>query len=615
MNRYSLWKHLILLFALVFGIVYAMPNIYAPDPAIQVSGQSSSLLVTESELALVEDALKAKGIAYKSAVLKDNRLLVRLTDRKLQMVAKQVVQNRLGLDNYIVALNLAPTTPQWLRSIGAGPMKLGLDLSGGVHFLMEVDTEIAIETRLRSMVSTYKSDLRAEKIRGVVKLEGNAIQGRFNSAELRDKASVLAFKNMPEMQRRKGEAGGKYTLALELGDNAIAQLEDDAVAQNLVTLRNRVNELGVSEPLVQRQGRSRIVIELPGVQDTAEAKRILGKTANLEFRLEAKVDSSSFDRESFSFEDRSAFLERDIMVTGEQVSGARASFDENSQPQVNIELSADGGQLMHRVTRHAVKRRMGVLFIERKTRKAGEQINEAGDLEPIYEDYYDRRIISLATIQSALGASFRITGLDSQAEASELALLLRAGALAAPMKFVEERTIGPSLGAENIALGVKSVVIGLALVVVFMVLVYKLFGLAANIALTVNLVLIVAIMSILGATLTLPGIAGIVLTVGMAVDANVLIFSRIREEIASGSRPQTAINLGFERAFVTIRDANLTTLLAALILYGVGTGPIKGFAVTLSIGILTSVFTAIMGTRALVNLMYGGQRNTKRLMI
>ena len=615
MNRYSLWKHLILLFALVFGIVYAMPNIYAPDPAIQVSGQSSSLLVTESELALVEDALKAKGIAYKSAVLKDNRLLVRLTDRKLQMVAKQVVQNRLGLDNYIVALNLAPTTPQWLRSIGAGPMKLGLDLSGGVHFLMEVDTEIAIETRLRSMVSTYKSDLRAEKIRGVVKLEGNAIQGRFNSAELRDKASALAFKNMPEMQRRKGEAGGKYTLALELGDNAIAQLEDDAVAQNLVTLRNRVNELGVSEPLVQRQGRSRIVIELPGVQDTAEAKRILGKTANLEFRLEAKVDSSSFDRESFSFEDRSAFLERDIMVTGEQVSGARASFDENSQPQVNIELSADGGQLMHRVTRHAVKRRMGVLFIERKTRKAGEQINEAGDLEPIYEDYYDRRIISLATIQSALGASFRITGLDSQAEASELALLLRAGALAAPMKFVEERTIGPSLGAENIALGVKSVVIGLALVVVFMVLVYKLFGLAANIALTVNLVLIVAIMSILGATLTLPGIAGIVLTVGMAVDANGLIFSRIREEIASGSRPQTAINLGFERAFVTIRDANLTTLLAALILYGVGTGPIKGFAVTLSIGILTSVFTAIMGTRALVNLMYGGQRNTKRLMI
>ncbi|MDA7686700.1 protein translocase subunit SecD [Pseudomonadales bacterium] len=615
MNRYPLWKHLILLFALVFGIVYAMPNIYAPDPAIQVSGQSSSLLVSESELALVEEALKAKGIAYKSAVLKDNRLLVRLTDRKLQMVAKQVVQNRLGLDNYIVALNLAPTTPQWLRSIGAGPMKLGLDLSGGVHFLMEVDTEIAIETRLRSMVSTYKSDLRADKIRGVVKLQGNTIEGRFNSAELRDKASALAFKNMPEMQRRKGEAGGKYTLALELGDNAIAQLEDDAVAQNLVTLRNRVNELGVSEPLVQRQGRSRIVIELPGVQDTAEAKRILGKTANLEFRLEAKVDSSSFDRESFSYEDRSAFLERDIMVTGEQVSGARASFDENSQAQVNIELSADGGQLMHRVTRHAVKRRMGVLFIERKTRKAGEQINEVGDVEPIYEDYYDRRIISLATIQSALGASFRITGLDSQAEASELALLLRAGALAAPMKFVEERTIGPSLGAENIALGVKSVVIGLALVVVFMVLVYKLFGLAANIALTVNLVLIVAIMSILGATLTLPGIAGIVLTVGMAVDANVLIFSRIREEIVAGSKPQTAINLGFERAFVTIRDANLTTLLAALILYGVGTGPIKGFAVTLSIGILTSVFTAIMGTRALVNLMYGGQRKTKRLMI
>ncbi|MBT8151077.1 MAG: protein translocase subunit SecD, partial [Gammaproteobacteria bacterium] len=315
------------------------------------------------------------------------------------------------------------------------------------------------------------------------------------------------------------------------------------------------------------------------------------------------------DKEAFPFEGGTAYLERDIIVTGEQVVGARAGFDENSAPQVNIDLSAEGGQIMHRVTRHAVKRRMGVLFIERKTRKAGTSIDESGDTVPVYEEYYDKRIINLATIQSALGAAFRITGLDSQAESAELALLLRAGALAAPMRFIEERTIGPSLGAENIALGVKSVVIGLALVVVCMLAVYKVFGFAANIALAVNMILIVAVMSILGATLTLPGIAGIVLTVGMAVDANVLIFSRIREELVSGAKAQTAIKTGFERAFVTIRDANLTTLLAAIILYGVGTGPIKGFAVTLSIGILTSMFTAIMGTRAIVNLMYGNRRS------
>ncbi|NNL57539.1 MAG: protein translocase subunit SecD [Pseudomonadales bacterium] len=614
MNRYPLWKHLILLVALALGLVYALPNIYAPDPAIQVSGQSSALQVSQAELAMVEQALADKSIDYKNAMLAENRILVRLRSREQQLVAKRVVQNSLGLDNYVVALNLAPTTPQWLRSLGAGPMKLGLDLSGGVHFLMEVDTELAIETRLRSMVSTYKSELRKEKIRGLVQLQDNSIEAEFKSAELRDQASQLALKTMPEMLRRKTAGDGKYQLTLELGENAIKQLQDEAVSQNLVTLRNRVNELGVSEPLVQRQGRSRIVIELPGVQDTAEAKRILGKTANLEFRLEAKMDAGSFERESFKYEDGLAYLERDIIVTGEQVSGARAGFDENSRPQVNIELSADGGQLMHRVTRHAIKRRMGVLFIERKTRKAGEQVNAEGELVPLYEEYYDRRVISLATIQSALGASFRITGLDSQAEASELALLLRAGALAAPMRFIEERTIGPSLGAENIALGVKSVVIGLTLVVIFMVIIYKVFGFAANIALATNLVLIIAIMSILGATLTLPGIAGIVLTVGMAVDANVLIFSRIREELAAGTRPQTAISTGFERAFVTIRDANLTTLLAALILYGVGTGPIKGFAVTLSIGILTSMFTAIMGTRALVNLYYG-RRSIKRLAI
>ncbi len=614
MNRYSVWKYLILIAALAIGVIYSLPNLYEPDPAVQVSGESNTLILGDNELSSVSEALIANDIAVINASIIDNKLMVRLSERDQQLMAKRIIQDALGQENYVVALNLAPTTPDWLRSFGAGPLKLGLDLSGGVHFLMEVDTAAAVDIRLRSSVSNYKTLLRKDRIRGTIQLNDGIVTGRFKTEELRDSASSLAFKEMPEMSRRKSVDGDTYILELELGEQAILNLEDEAVAQNLITLRNRVNELGVSEPLVQRQGRNRVVVELPGVQDTATAKRILGKTANLEFRLEASMDAASYNREQFDYEDRSVQLERDIIVTGESVSGARSAFDENSQPQVSIDLDADGGKMMHRITRHAVKRKMGVLFIERKTRKVGNAINENGDLEPVYERYDQRRVINLATIQSPLGASFRITGLDSAAEASELALLLRAGALAAPMEFVEERTIGPSLGAENIALGVKSVVIGLSFVVVFMIVFYKVFGIAANLALSMNLLLIIAVMSMLSATLTLPGIAGIVLTVGMAVDANVLIFSRIREELKGGLSPQMAINTGFDRAFLTILDANVTTLIAAVILYAVGTGPIKGFAITLSIGILTSMFTAIMGTRALVNLFYGG-RNVKKLMI
>lgn len=614
MNQYPVWKYLILVFALTLGIVYSLPNLYAPDPAIQVSGESSSIIIGDEQLNRVSEGLKADGVNVLSATVDNNQLTIRLESREQQLAAKRLTQDILGRENYIVALNLAPTTPDWLRSLGAGPLKLGLDLSGGVHFLMSVDTETAIETRLRSSVSSYKTLLRKDKIRGTIQLEQGVVTGRFKSAELRDQASSLAFKEMPEMSRRKSTEGGTFILELELGEAAIARLEDEAVAQNLITIRNRVNELGVSEPLVQRQGRDRVVVELPGVQDTATAKRILGKTANLEFRLEAGLEESAFNREQFDYNGRPVQLERDIIVTGKSVSGARSGFDENSQPQVSIDLDAEGGKLMHRVTRNAVKRKMSVLFIERKTRKIGTEINDKGVEEAVYERYDQKRVISLATIQGALGSSFRITGLDSQGESAELALLLRAGALAAPMEFIEERTIGPSLGAENIALGVKSVVIGLALVVFFMLVFYKVFGLAANLALSMNMILIIAVMSMLSATLTLPGIAGIVLTVGMAVDANVLIFSRIREEIKNGLSPQMAIHTGFERAFVTILDANVTTLLAAVILYAVGTGPIKGFAITLSIGILTSMFTAIMGTRALVNLVYGG-RNVKKLMI
>lgn len=614
MNQYSLWKYAIVLLALITAIIFSLPNLYSPDPAVQISGESSSLVIDKEAYDIASDSLQQAKIAVKQIAIVDNKLEIRLLSRADQLPAKRILQNALGQDNYIVALNLAPTTPDWLKSIGAGPLKLGLDLSGGVHFLMEVDTLAAIDTRLRSSVSSYKALLRKEKVRGIVQIDGNVVTGKFKTEALRDKASSLAFKSMPEMTRNKYQRDGTFYLALELGEQAIANLEDQAVGQNLITLRNRVNELGVSEPLVQRQGRNRVVVELPGVQDTATAKRILGKTANLEFRLAVNGDTSSFNREMIAFEDTTVEIERDIIVTGESVAGAQFGFDENSRPQVNINLDAEGGKLMHRITRHAVQRKMAVLFIERKTRKIGSQLSDDNELEAVYERYDQRRVISLATIQSPLGANFRITGIDSQAEAAELALLLRAGALAAPMEFVEERTIGPSLGAENIALGVKSVVIGFSLVLFFMLVFYRVFGLAANIALTMNLLLIVAVMSMLSATLTLPGIAGIVLTVGMAVDANVLIFSRIREELANGLTPAMAINTGFERAFLTILDANLTTLLAAVILYAVGTGPIKGFAITLSIGILTSMFTAIMGTRSMINLIYGG-RSIKKLSL
>ena len=614
MNQYSLWKYAIVLLALITAIIFSLPNLYAPDPAVQISGESSSLVIDKEAYDIASDSLQQAEIAVKQIAIVDNKLEIRLLSRADQLPAKKILQNALGQDNYIVALNLAPTTPDWLKSIGAGPLKLGLDLSGGVHFLMEVDTLAAIDTRLRSSVSSYKALLRKEKVRGIVQIDGNVVTGKFKTEALRDKASSLAFKSMPEMTRNKYQRDGAFYLSLELGEQAIANLEDEAVGQNLITLRNRVNELGVSEPLVQRQGRNRVVVELPGVQDTATAKRILGKTANLEFRLAVNSDTSSFNREMIAFEDTTVEIERDIIVTGESVAGAQFGFDENSRPQVNINLDAEGGKLMHRITRHAVQRKMAVLFIERKTRKIGSQLSDDNELEAVYERYDQRRVISLATIQSPLGANFRITGIDSQAEAAELALLLRAGALAAPMEFVEERTIGPSLGAENIALGVKSVVIGFSLVLFFMLVFYRVFGLAANIALTMNLLLIVAVMSMLSATLTLPGIAGIVLTVGMAVDANVLIFSRIREELANGLTPAMAINTGFERAFLTILDANLTTLLAAVILYAVGTGPIKGFAITLSIGILTSMFTAIMGTRSMINLIYGG-RSIKKLAL
>lgn len=623
-NRYPLWKYLLILLVLTFGCIYALPNLYAPDPAVQISGQAADVPVDEQLSKQVSERLRALGIEPLSVELEENNLLVRLANADQQLDARRELNKTLG-NNYVVALNLASTTPDWLRALGASPMNLGLDLSGGVHFLLEVDVESALQTRQEITADEMKSMLRKERIR-YSSLELNderVIVARFRSAELRDEARRLLRGDYDGINFTEEDAGEEdYRLLGSLSDASLAEIEDYALSQNLVTLRNRVNELGVSEPVVQRQGGDRIIVQLPGVQDTAEAKRVIGKTANLEFRLEAEPDTLVSMKEEFPYrseEDRQRFggaeLERQIILTGDHVADANSSFDpETNMPQVNITLDGLGGTKMHRATRGNIGRRMGVLFIEHKTRTSTET-NEAGEEVEVRENYVEREIISLATIQSALGKQFRITGLESPAEASELALLLRAGALAAPMYFVEERTIGPSLGAENIQMGIKSVTWGMALVLIFMLFYYRTFGVFANIALACNLLLLVAVMSLLGATLTLPGIAGIVLTVGMAVDANVLIFSRIREELKEGSPPQSAIYSGYERAFVSILDANITTLLVAIILYAIGTGPVKGFAVTLSIGILTSMFTAIMGTRALANLMYGRRRQLKKIWI
>ncbi|WP_439133602.1 protein translocase subunit SecD [Pseudomaricurvus sp.] len=623
LNRYPLWKYLLILVIAAIGVIYAAPNLYEPDPAVQISGQSGATVIDERTLSMVTKALDEAGIEYFGEESNGKSALLRLENLDQQLSAKKAIQQKLGY-NYVVALNLAPTTPEWLRSFGAEPMKLGLDLAGGVHFLLEVDTKSAIAKRLESTVSEMKSKLRTEKIRyqSVRLSDDNVITASFKTADLRDRASSEIRSEFPNLTRESVDESNRFLVKLAMSEQAIGEIEDYAVSQNLTTLRNRVNELGVSEPIVQRQGRNRIVVELPGVQDTAEAKRVIGKTANLEFRLEAKPSELVTRKEAFPFRSEldqrrfgDAFLEKKLIISGDHVANAKSSFDsQTSQPQVNITLDSFGGTKMHRSTRSNVGRRMGVLFIEYKT-KMDYEVDESGEQIAIPTQIIEKKIISLATIQSALGVQFRITGLDNTAEASELALLLRAGALAAPMYFVEERTIGPSLGAENIGVGVKSAQIGLALVLVFMLLYYRVFGLAANVALALNIVLLIACMSILGATLTLPGIAGIVLTVGMAVDANVLIFSRIKEEIANGLPPQSAINSGFDRAFTTILDANITTLIVAVILYAIGSGPVQGFAVTLSIGILTSMFTAIMGTRALVNLIYGGRRKVEKLWI
>ena len=609
LNRYPLWKYLLILVVLVVGLIYSLP-------AIQVSDAQGDSL-DERQISRVEEALIDSDISIKAIEETNGQWLIRLQSDDDQLDARDIAADVLGSDA-TVALNLADATPGWLQAFSASPMTLGLDLRGGVHFLLEVDMDAALTQRLEVNASAMRELLRGERIRyRNTTIDERSLSISFGSAEDRDTARRLISRDFPNFEYSNEGDGRASNLVMTLSDQTVNEIQDYAINQNLTTLRNRVNELGVAEPMVQRQGPSQIVVELPGVQDTVAAKRIVGATANLEFRLEARNDTPDTETERLEFRNdptRSAELMRDVIITGDSVSSASNSFDENGRPQVNINLDGTGGTLMNRATRTNIGRNMAVLFIEHKSEDRVEIDPETGEETIIREPYVERGLISLATIQSALGNSFRITGLDSPTEAAELALLLRSGSLAAPIYFVQERTIGPSLGAENIERGLLSVQIGLLLVVLFMLVRYKVFGVFANIALALNLTLLVAVMSMLGATLTLPGIAGIVLTLGMAVDANVLIFERIREELRNGMSIQQAIYAGYERAFTSIVDANITTLLVAVILFSIGTGPVKGFAVTLSIGILTSMFTALLVTRAMVNLTYGG-KPVKKLWI
>ena len=619
MKPFGIWKYFLILIVLSFGLIYASPNLYAPDPAIQISYNDSTLspdLKLQKRLTKVlEDNISENKVP--EVEIHESYALIRLASPEEQLRVKELFST-VG-DDLIVALNLAPTTPEWLKNIGGEPLKLGLDLRGGVHFLMEVDTKTALSNRQNGTLLDIRRKLREEKIRynSLFVEKDQAIKLKVTQESVFDKATELLEDEYPQFAISYTEVGNQFEISLRLTDQEIEQIEADAIDLNLTTLRNRVNELGVSEPIVQRQGKKRIIVELPGIQDTAEAKKILGKTATLEFHLEAEHDTPRTRKTSYPHRDKrmgESELQDQIIIGGDQVATAQASFDESGMPQVNITLDGAGGARMHRSTRGNIGKRLGVLFVEQKNKTSFKR-DAQGNQVAVQQTFETKEIISLATIQAALGTQFRITGLDSPQESSELALLLRAGALAAPMRFVEERTVGPSLGQDNINAGILSMELGMALVLLFTLVYYRIFGIAASLALGTNIVLLVAIMSILSATLTLPGIAGIVLTVGMAVDANVLIFSRIKEELKQGTEPLQAIDQGYDKAFLTILDANITTLIVAVILYSLGTGPIKGFSVTLSIGIITSMFTAILGTRGFIYLVYRNKKNLTRLAI
>jgi preprotein translocase subunit SecD len=608
MNHYPLWKNLLIVAVIVFGGLFALPNLFDDDHAVQISAGRNGKV----DLALmgqVEAALKLQSVSYKRVEMEEGRLLVRLTDADDQLKAKDVLSKTLTED-YTVALNFAPTTPSWLAAIGGEPMNLGLDLRGGVHFLMEVDMDAAVKQALDGYSSEFRTLLRDEKIRyKKIQVGAKNVTIEFRTVKHRNMAESKLGDEFAQLEISNNENVSQPSINMRLTEVALREIKSLALQQNIITLRNRINELGVAEPTVQQQGDSRIVVQLPGVQDTAQAKKILGATATLEFRLvdnEHDVQDALNGRvpanaKLYSHRDgRPYLLNKRVMLTGEHIINAASTIDSQSgTPAVSITLDGKGARAFSNATRDNIGNPMAVVFIESKS-EAREIDGEMVKVRRLLPE-----IINVATIRDQLSKKFQITGLDSTAEAYELALLLRAGALAAPIEIVEERTVGPSLGQDNIDQGFASVMIGFAFVLVFMAIWYRVFGLVANLALAMNLILIVALLSMLQATLTLPGIAGIVLTVGMAVDANVLIFERIREELRIGNSPQASISAGYAKAFSTIADANITTLIAAIVLFGFGTGSIKGFAVTLSLGILTSMFTAIMGTRAAINLIYG----------
>jgi preprotein translocase subunit SecD len=614
MNQYPLWKYLLLIFMLVIGAIYALPNIYGEDPALQISGTRAAK-IDETTGEKISTTLEEAGIPVKSIESEPGKLLFRFNDTEAQINAVDYVKSVLGTD-YIVALNLAPATPAWLDNFNALPMYLGLDLRGGVHFLMEVDMKAAIVQATERYTGDLRTLLREAKIRyALIRAEDQAVRVMFrNEADLEQSRKLLG-KEFPELilEDIPVDAEGKNTgLLAKLGEQEIRDIQKFALQQNILTLRNRVNELGVAEPVILQQGTERIVVQLPGVQDTAEAKRILGATATLEYRavdyehdLQNAV-AGSVPAGSRLYKERNGtpvLLKKSVIVTGDQIINANSGLDQQSgSPMVTVMLDAKGARSMLKFTKKSVGKPMAVVYIENKTE------TRLVDGVPVKTSKKVEEVISIATIRDVFSKRFQTTGLDSPQEAHELALLLRSGALAAPIEIVEERTVGPSLGKDNIEKGFNSVLIGFCAVLVFMAVYYRVFGLVADLALALNLVLIIAILSLLQATLTLPGIAGIVLTVGMAVDANVLIFERIREELRNGNSPQASIQSGYEKAFSTIADANITTLIAAVVLLSYGTGAIKGFAVTLSIGIVTSMFTAILGTRAVINLIYGGRR-------
>ncbi len=617
MNRYPAWKYFLIVFVLLFATIYALPNIYPEDPAIQVSNVVDGT-IGDTIMGQVTETLDKKKVAWKSMAETPQGLVIRFHNADTQLLASSLLRD-WAPPGYIVALNLATTTPGWLRSLNAAPMNLGLDLRGGVHFLLEVDVVAAREKAIRGYHNELRALFRKEKLRyrktGVT---ADSISFSFASQEERDAAVELVKTENPTALTPVEENPDPLKVIFQLSEAAIKELSDFAVQQNIVTLRKRVNELGVAEPTVTRQGRDRIVVQLPGVQDTARAKDILGATATLEFRLVAEnedavraVNTNVIPRNTKLYYERNGdpiLLKRRVMLSGEYITGASSGIDsENGRPAVHITLDGKGARLFSKVTGENVKRLMAVVFIENKSEKVKTLSGETKRRLKTVEE-----VINVARIQEQLGKRFQITGLDSTREARKLSLLLRSGALAAPMQIVEERTVGPSLGQDNIDQGQRSVLLAFLLVILFMGIYYRTFGMLANLALLANIVLIIAIMSLIpGATLTLPGIVGIVLTVGMAVDANVLIFERIREHLKEGHTPQVSIDSGYRQALSTIADANLTTLIAAVVLFTFGTGPIKGFAVTLSIGILCSMFTAIMGTRAIANLIYGRKREVR----